>query len=136
MIINRLIPISIVIFRYIMVCKAIMAFNMGEKVLAGIVYKLTVFVPVIYGVSTAFYLNKTRLFLICMGQEESFSFEISDFFENSSFGTSLKLPFLNPFRLTFNVIAFSFVFVVPFFYFLIYKFRKSQTSTVQGELLL
>ena len=116
-----------------MVCKAIFAFKIGEKVLTSFFFKFTICVPVLYGITTSFYLNKIRLFLICMGKEERFLFEVSDFFENSSSGTSIKLSFLHPFRLCFNFIAFSFVFIVPFFYFLIYKFRNSQTTSVQGK---
>ena len=131
-IINRLIPVAIVIFRYIMVCKAILAFNMGDKALANIVYKFTIWIPVLYGITTIFYLKKLDMFLLCMGKEEQFLFQIPHFFEDPSSGTEIKLPLLNPFRLSFNVIAFSFVFIVPMFYFLIYKFRKSQTNAVQG----
>ena len=134
MVVNRLVPIGIVVFRYIMVCKAILALKIGEKVLAGIVYKFTVWITILYGVTTFFYLRKVRIFCICMGGEEQFLFETSDFFANSKFGSSFKLPFLNPFRLSFNIIAFSFVFVVPSFYFLIYKFRDSQNSSVPGDI--
>ena len=134
MAVNRLVPIGIVIFRYIMVCKAIVALKIGEKVLAGIVYKFTVWIPILYGVATFFYLRKVRIFCICMGGEEQFLFDTSDFFANFQFGSSFKLPFLNPFRLSFNIIAFSFVFVVPSFYFLIYKFRDSQNSSVPGDI--
>ena len=116
-----------------MVCKAIFAFKIGEKVLTNIFFKFTICVPVLYGITSSFYFNKIRLFLICMGKEERFLYEVSDFFENSSSGISIKLPFLHPFRLCFNFIAFSFVFIVPFFYFLIYKFRNSHTTTVQGK---
>ena len=133
MVVNRLVPIGIVIFRYIMVCKAILALRIGEKLLASIVYKFMVWIPILYGVTTFFYLRKVRIFCICMGGEEQFIFETSDFLANSKFGSSFKLPFLNPFRLSFNIIAFSFVVVVPSFYFLIYKFRDSQNSSVPGE---
>ena len=118
---------------YLMVCKAIFAFKIGEKVLTSIFFKFTICVPVLYGITTSFYLNKIRLFLICMGKEERFLYEVSDFFENSSSGTSIKLTFLHPFRLCFNFIAFSFVFIDPLFYFLIFKFRNSHTTSVQGN---
>ena len=133
MVVNRLVPLGIVIFRYIMVCKAILAFKMGEKALAGIVYKFTVLGPILYGVATFFHLWKIRFFCLCMGGEEQFLYQTSDFFADSSFGSSFKLPFLHPFRLSFNIIAFSFVFIVPVFYFLIYRFRDSHTSTVPGK---
>ena len=132
--VNRIIPISIVFFRYIMVCKAVLAFNMGETVLASTVYKTTVCLPFFFCIAAVPNLSKLRMFLICMGKEERFLFETSDFFANSKFGSSFKLPFMNPFRLSFNIIAFSFVFVVPSFYFLIYKFRDSQNSSVPGDI--
>ena len=133
MIANRLIPISIVIFRYIMVCKSILALNMGEKLVSQMVYKFTVWVPILYGVVTPFFFWKIRIFCICMGAEEQFLFKTTDFLLNVSFGSSFKLSFLHPFRLLFNIIAFSFIFVVPVFYFIIYKFRDSQSSTVPGK---
>ena len=131
--VNRIIPISIVFFRYIMVCKAVLAFNMGETVLASTIYKTTVCLPFFFCIAAVPNLSKLRMFLICMGKEERFLFETSDFFKHSKFGISFKMPFLNPFRLSFNVTAFSFMILVPMFYFLIFCFRKSQTSSIQGE---
>ena len=131
--INRLVPLGIVIFRYIMVCKAILAFKMGEKALTQIVYKFTVWVPLLFGVVTLFHLWKIRLFCLCMGGEEQFLYQTTDFFVDSSFGSAFKLPFMDPFRLSFNITAFSFIVVVPVFYYLIYQFRESHTSTVQGR---
>ena len=129
---NRLIPISIVLFRYTMVCKAVLTVNMGESVLSNIVYKTTLLIPIFFGVVGATKLNKVRFFLICMGREERFMYETSDFFKQSRFGQSIKLPFWDPFRLSFNFLSFSFLLVVPVFYFLIYNFRNKQTTRIQG----
>ena len=136
MIANRLIPISIVIFRYIMVCKAILALKIGEKWISQMIYRFTVWVPILYGFVTPFFFWKVRIFCICMGGEEQFLFNTSDFLATPygiwNLGSSFKQSFLHPFRLTFNIIMFAFVFVVPVFYFLIYKFRDSQNSKAPG----
>jgi hypothetical protein len=76
-----------------MVCKAILAFNMGEKALADLVYRFTVWIPVLYGITTIFYLKKLRMYLLCMGKEEQFLYEISNFFEDSYSGTSIETTF-------------------------------------------
>ena len=130
--VNRLIPISLVFYRYMMVCKAVQAYNMGETVLASIVFKSTICLPLFFGVASVPKLSKIRMYMICMGKEERFLFETADFYKHSTFGTAFKMPFWDPFRLAFNVLSFSFMIVVPMLYFLIYKFRKSQTKSVQG----
>jgi hypothetical protein len=40
-------------------------------------------------------------------EEEEFVFQIPHFFEDPTSGTAIKLPLLDPFRLSFNMIAFS-----------------------------
>ena len=75
-----------------------------------------------------------RMFLDCMGRGEWFLFDLENPFLPFDGGVAIKLGFFNPFRLSTNIVAFAFIFVVPVFYFKIFLFRKKQDSSVQGTL--
>ena len=133
MIVNRLVPISIAIFRFLMVCKAVLVVKLGEKRVSRTIFNINLLAPVVIALMTLLHLQNLRLYLKCVGKEEQFLFKFPSFFSNIPSGTSIKLPFLHPFRLAFNIIAFSFILVVPYFYYKIYTFRESQATQVPGK---
>ena len=136
LVLNRLVPISIAIFRYMMICKALFVVNYGERKLSRMIYKAILTSSVLFGVTTFFHLSRINLYLRCNGQEERFLYNFPDFFFNpspSSKGSQfIKLPFFHPYRLALNTMAFSFILIVPYLYLRIYKFRNYQAFSVQG----
>ena len=117
--------------RYLMVCHA--STMMGrEKDLGQRIQDLTVFVSVGLGVISLVYRESIRIFLLCMGKEERFRFDIENFARQFQGGIEIKLPFFHPFRLSVNMAVFSHIFVVPILYFTIFTFRKKQDTSIQG----
>ena len=69
---NRLVPVSIVVFRYLMVCHAAFCFNRGEKWIWKWIMRILNFTTVVFGVSTFSHFNDSLGYLKCMGREENF----------------------------------------------------------------
>ena len=67
-----------------------------------------------------------------MGREESFFYDFKNIFLSYVGGVAFNMRIVHPFRLSFNILVFLFVIIVPFLYFKIFKFRKLQTNMVQG----
>ena len=78
------------------------------------------------------YRESTFNFLSCMGKMEMFYFDFRHPFSTPIGGTGIKLPFFNPFRLSVNMVGYTFIFVVPLLYYKIFKFRQKQDNSVQG----
>ena len=78
------------------------------------------------------YRESTFNFLFCMGKMEMFYFDLKLPFSPPIGGAGIKLPFFNPFRLSVNMVGYTFIFVVPLLYYKIFKFRKKQDNSVQG----
>ena len=85
------------------------------------------------GLASFVYSDSLYIFLICMGKEERSKFDLENFGQPPLGGVEIKLNFFNPFRLSVNIAAFSFIFVVPIFYYKIFKFRRMQDASVQGN---
>ena len=70
---NRLVPVGIVLFRYIMVCHAVPVVNFGgEKPLWRIIQLAVVGLSLLPSVLVAFVIDDSLGFHKCIGQEESF----------------------------------------------------------------
>ena len=103
-----------------------------EKDLGQKIQDLTVYLSVGLGVISLVYRESIIVFLLCMGKEEMFRFDLENFFQQSMGRMGIKLTFFHPFRLSVNMIIFSFIFVVPILYNWIFKFRKKQDTNIQG----
>ena len=81
---NRLVPVGIVLFRYIMVCHAVMAVNFGgEKRVWRIIQRAILLLSLLPSVLVVRVLQDSLGFHKCVGQEESFrllSLELSELF--------------------------------------------------------
>ena len=71
-----------------------------------------------------------------MGKEERFKYNFENLLEKYVGGAEIHASFFHPWRLSFNVAHFTFIFVVPIMYYKIYKFRKLQDTTIQGNLII
>ena len=67
-----------------------------------------------------------------MGKMEMFHLDLKHPFSPPIGGAAIKLPFFNPFRLSANMVGYTFIFVVPLLYYKIFKFRKKQDNSVKG----
>ena len=103
-----------------------------EKELGQQIQNLTVCLSVGLGVISLFYKESINIFLLCMGKEERFKFDVENFDQRFPGGSGIKLTFFHPFRLCVNLAVFSFIFVVPILYHMIFKFRRKQDRSIQG----
>ena len=117
--------------RYLVVCNASSVVG-REKKIGHHILKLVVYFSIGIGVASFAYSDSIRIFLMCMGKEERFKFNMENIIEKRLGGVGIQLEFFHPFRLSFNIAIFSFAFVVPILYYRIFKFRKKQDSKVQG----
>ena len=135
---NRLVPVGIVVFRYIMVCHAVMTVNCGgEKRLWRIIQRAIFLLSFLPSVLVVRVLEDSLNFHKCVGQEESFrllSLELSELFSSSlrynlknffldvgPTGLNIKGPLWRPVRLVTNIIAFTFTVLVPVLYGIIFR---------------
>ena len=124
--------LSLSICRYLVVCKGSLVIGREKKVGQHILQLMICF-SVGIGVAAFAYSHHIRIFLMCMGTEERFNFDIDNFFQQSTGGVGIRLGFFHPFRLSFNIAAFAYIVVVPILYHKIFKFRKFQDKTVKGK---
>ena len=134
---NRLVPVGMVVFRYIMVCHAVMTVNCGgEKRVWRIIQRAIFLLSFLPSVLVVRALEDILNFHKCVGQEESFrllTLELSELFfllrynlknfflDVGPTGLNIKGPFWRPVRLVTNIIAFSFTVLVPVLYGIIFR---------------
>ena len=118
-------------FRYFVVCHST-AFNGKERKLGRQVRDLVIYISAVIGISSIFYSEHINIFLLCMGKQERFIFDMSSFDKQSLGGPDINLGFVHPFRFTSIVAGYLFIFAVPVFYYKIYTFRKQQEKSVKG----
>ena len=103
-----------------------------EKQFGNHILKLSLYTSLGIGLLSLKYRENTSYFLFCMGKMELFYFDLKHIFSPTLGGAGIKLPFFNPFRLSVNMVGFTFIFVVPVLYYKIFKFRQKQDNSVQG----
>ena len=70
---NRLVPVAIVVFRYMMVCHAVFCHNMGgEKTVWRTVMTAFVVICLVNPLLVVFNISDSLVFLWCMGRQEAF----------------------------------------------------------------
>ena len=99
--------------------------NIGKQIL-----KLFVYTSLGVGLSSVIYRENTRMYLRCMGKSEWFVFDLQNPFLLFVGGAGIKLKFLNPFRLSVNIVLYAFILVVPILYYKI--FRQEQDTSIEG----
>ena len=117
--------------RFLLVCH-FSALRGREAIVGQRILHIICLLAIGMGLATFLHLECIDIFLFCMGKEEKFRFNLENFYQPSSGGIGIKLDFMNPFRLCVNISFFSFAFVVPVFYYKIFKFRKAQDTCIQG----
>ena len=96
----RVIPITIVFYRYLMVCHVDYCLEKGEKKIRKILLRMCLVFPVLVGSLSLFYKDNMRDSVICNGREEMLRFNTNNFLEDISYDESVfNLPFHHPFKI-------------------------------------
>ena len=95
----RVIPITIILYRYLMVCHVDFCLQKGEKRICQTLIKTSVALPTMVAFLSMFYLDNLRGSLICNGREEMFRFKTDNLFDEVFYGgVFILLPLYHPFR--------------------------------------
>ena len=117
--------------RYKIVCHA-RALIGKEKQLGNKILKFSIYTPLVLGLLAFYYRENTIQFLFCMGKMEQFYFDLRFPVSKQIGGAGVTLEFFNPFRLSVNILGYSFFFIVPTLYYKIFRFRRIQDTSVLG----
>ena len=85
-----------------------------------------------FGIMSAFYGNNSHILLLCMGREEAFKYNLEYTIGSYNGGVAFNMRLYHPFRLSFNIVLFIFVIIVPVLYYKVFRFRQDQANTVPG----
>ena len=88
------------------------------------------------GIISFFYRENTLLYLLCMGREEWFKFDLQNIPRHIPSGVGLNMALYHPYRMLQNINLSLFIFVVPLLYYKIYTFRNQQDISVKGKFKL
>ena len=117
-------------FRYLVVCCASQILG-AENRIGNYIELAIAFLSSGFGSISVFYGNNSHILLLCMGREESFKYDFNNIFLAYDGGVAFNMRIIHPFRLSFNILLFIYVIIVPFLYYKIFKFRKLQTNRIQ-----
>ena len=100
MIFFRVIPITIILYRYLMVCHVDFCLSKGEKTIQKFLQNLCITLPILTASISLLYSGNMRGSIVCNGREEAFRFNISNFLDSLRDGGVLfLLPIYHPYRL-------------------------------------
>ena len=127
---NRLLPIAIVVFRYVYACKSNWVFTARQRTIFHfLICSSTIIIAGGLTLFSHIYREKSLHYLDCIGERSKFYDEV----EKDS-NLAWALPFYHPFHLSCILAFFSNSFVVPLGYATIYHFRKKQDKKMTGNL--
>ena len=134
---NRVLPVTIAIFRYILVCKAETAERFGKTKLARLLTLVNFLVPTLMVMGSIVCRDHVHYYTKCIGREEIYEFDL-DHLENGAKtlwdkGVTLSLPIYHPFRILSFLVLLSYIVVIPAVYFAIYRFRKKHDDMITGK---
>ena len=118
--------------RYLMVCHS-QSMVGKQKNIGRQIVKIPICTSIAIGLASFIQRRKIQTFLTCMGQMELFVFDWNTPSLHFSGGDIIKLPLSDPFRLCVYIVACAFLFIVPFCYYKIFKFRQKQDISIKGK---
>ena len=132
--VNRLLPIGIVVYRYVYVCRhSWVLTNFGQRILDSIIVGFILGCSLLLAVLTTLYRENFRAYLDCVGRVFLFHFDVQNFlFDGREKGKVWILPLNHPVRVLSNLAFFSYILIVPLGYIKIYSFLRNQATTVIG----
>ena len=125
---NRLLPVGIVIYRYIYVCKSSWVPDADKRSNLEVALSTSI-LAITLGLTFGswVYQDKYIKFLNCLGKQN-----ILFQFDQEMTGWAFDLPIYHPFHALTTIAFFTFSVLVPAGYFLIYRFRKRDNYYVHG----
>ena len=135
-ILNRVIPITIATYRYLLVCQNQKTERFGKAKLGKILFSATILVPILVTAIIVVYRENILFFTICIGREEIFilheqeqDIDHSQRTEGWSTGRFINQPIYNPVRLLLILLAITYFLMTPMVYCAIYRFRRNHDRT-------
>ena len=133
---NRLIPVAIATYRYLMVCHAIRCHNFGGEGKIWRVLNSLILGFCLARASVVSATSSTSLsYLRCINREETFRrTQLTDFYEPlEDGGVQFSGPLLGPLRLFHNIAVNMFAFLVPLLYGALFIFRRKNATNIPGS---
>ena len=91
---------TIVFYRYLMVCHADYCIKTGEKQIRKILLRMCLVLPIIMASLALYYADNMRDSVMCNGREELLRFNTNNFLEDVSYNEHvITLPFHHPYKL-------------------------------------
>ena len=114
---NRVLPVTIALFRYLLVCKAETAERFGKTKLARLLTLVNFLVPTLMVIGSIVCRDHVHYYTKCIGREEIYEFDL-DHLENGAKtlwdkGVTLSLPIYHPFRIVTYLVMLSYIVVIP-----------------------
>ena len=133
---NRIVPITISTYRYILVCQNQKAERFGKVKLGRILIFATSLVTILGTVFSVVYRDDYLSYTHCIGREETFTDylreeEVDPSLRNT--GRYISLPLYHPARLLYFLVAMTYFLMTPMVYGAIYRFRRNHDRTVTGK---
>ena len=94
---------------------------------------VTAICSIFVGILSFYYRNNTHIFLLCMGREEWFAYDLNNMSHKLVGATGLNLEHTHPWRILMCVALLGFNILVPMLYYKIFKFRKEQNISITGN---
>ena len=96
----RVIPLTIVFYRYLMVCHVDFCLEKGEHKIRKILLQMCLVFPIFVGSLSLFHADNMRDSVMCNGREEKLLFNTNNFIEDISYdGSVINLPFHHPYKI-------------------------------------
>ena len=125
---NRLLPVGIVIYRYVYVCHSTWVHSAHQRRIFHIILSISIILlAIVLTIGSWIYREKYGHFLTCSGRE-------ADFFSSDERinGFAWLLPIYHPFHFLSIFAFFLYAIMVPVGYILIYCFRRKDNYEVLG----
>ena len=139
-ILNRVIPITIATYRYLLVCQSQKTERFGKAKLGKILLSATILVPILATAIIVVYRENILFFTICIGKEEIFilheqeqDIDHSWRTEGWNTGRFINQPIYYPIRLLLILSVITYFLMTPMVYCAIYRFRRNHDRTVTGK---
>ena len=131
--VNRSVPVAIAVYRYLLVCQGPRLWGQETR-LGRAVLTAALLAPAALGLASLLFLPDSNVFLLCLGREEAFQYNLADLLARREGGLEVRLPLFHPFRVAVNTILLAFLALVPALYYSIFRFRKRQYENIKGKI--
>ena len=135
---NRIVPINISTYRYILVCQNQRAERFGKaKLRRTLIFSASLFL-ILAIASSVVYKDDFRSYMYCIGRMETFHGYLDNIGEEIEVswwktGRYVSLPIYHPARLIHVLVLVAYFLMTPLVYAAIFRFRSNQDRSVAGK---